>query len=257
MPPKRIEGSIVTGSVSGLKRIGILGGSSDQATVDYYVRLNKAVNHRKGGHNTAELLISSMNFAFSAACVIEGRWDELGVYLAQRAVALEKGGADLLICVSNTLHRTAPVFMADVKIPFLHIVDPTARAIQRQGLKKVGLLGTRPVMAGTHISSRYEKLFGIGVIVPDETDQQVVDRIIFDELCAGVFTDASKARHLEVMADLEKRGAQGVILGCTEIPLLVKQADRPDFPMFDTTGLHVEEAVDFALGAPLLEPGLP
>jgi aspartate racemase len=238
-----------------MKRIGILGGSSDHATVDYYVRLNKAVNRRKGGRNTAELLINSMNFAFSAKCVIEGRWEELGAYLADRAIALEKGGADLLICVSNTLHKTAPVFMAHVSVPFLHIVDPTARAIQRQDLKKVGLLGTKPVMSGTHISSRYEGLFGIETIVPDDQGQELVDRIIFDELCAGVFTEASKARYLAVMADLERRGAEGVILGCTEIPLLVKQEDRPDLPMFDTTGLHVEEAVDFALGAPLLEPG--
>jgi aspartate racemase len=243
----------VTISVSPLKRIGILGGSSDQATVDYYVRLNKAVNRREGGHNTAELLVSSMNFALSAKCVIEGRWDEVGAYLAGRAIALEKGGAELIICVSNTLHKAAPAFMADVNVPFLHIVDPTARAIQRQGLKKVGLLGTKPVMAGTHISSRYEELFGIETIVPDEAGQQLVDKIIFDELCAGVFTEASKARYLAVISDLETRGAEGVILGCTEIPLLVKQEDRSNFPMFDTTGLHVEEAIDFALGAPLLE----
>lgn len=241
-------------SVSASKRIGILGGSSDQATVDYYVRLNKAVNRREGGHNTAELLISSMNFAFSAKCVIEGRWEEVGAYLGDRAAALEQGGADLIICVSNTLHKTAPVFMAGRSVPFLHIVDPTARAIQRQGLKKVGLLGTKPVMAGTHITSRYEDLFGIETVVPDEAGQHEVDQIIFDELCAGIFTEASKARYLDIISDLEKQGAEGVILGCTEIPLLVNQDDRPDFPMFDTTGLHVEEAVDFALGAALLEP---
>ncbi|HEY0800871.1 MAG TPA: amino acid racemase [Steroidobacteraceae bacterium] len=250
----KLEDTIMANPVSALKRIGILGGSSDQATVDYYVRLNKAVNRHRGGHNTAELLINSMNFALSAACVLEGRWDELGAYLAERAIALERGGADLLICVSNTLHRTAPVFMANIKIPLLHIVDPTARAIQHLGLKKVGLLGTKPVMAGTHISARFDELFGIETIVPDEAGQQLVNQIIFDELCAGVFTENSKTRYLEVMADLEKRGAQGVILGCTEIPLLVKQADRPNFPMFDTTALHVEEAVDFALGAPLAKP---
>lgn len=240
--------------VAALRRIGILGGSSDQATVDYYVRLNKAVNRREGGHNTAELLLSSMNFAFSAKCVTEGLWNEVGAYLAERAIALETGGADVLICVSNTLHKAAPAFTAGITIPFLHIVDPTARAIQRQGLKKVGLLGTKPVMAGTHIRSRFEELFGIEIIVPDENGQQLVDRIIFDELCAGIFTDDSKAAYLSVMADLERRGAEGVILGCTEIPLLVSQIDRASFAMFDTTGLHVEEAVDFALGAPLLTP---
>lgn len=241
-------------SVASLKRIGILGGSSDQATVDYYVRLNKAVNRREGGRNTAELLISSMNFALSARGVVEGRWDELGAYLADRAIALENGGADLIICVSNTLHRTAPAFMAGVSIPFLHIVDPTARAIQRRGLKRVGLLGTKPVMSGTHLTARYEEQFGIETIVPSEPAQEVVDQIIFDELCAGIFSEGAKARYLEIIDDLARQGAEGVILGCTEIPLLVKQEDRPDFPMFDTTGLHVEEAVDFALGMPLQEP---
>lgn len=240
--------------ITTLRRIGILGGSSDQATVDYYVRLNKAVNRRSGGHNTAELLISSMNFAFSAKCVTEGRWHELGVYLSERAAALEKGGADLLICVSNTLHKTAPAFAAGVTIPLLHIVDPTARAIQRQGMKKVGLLGTKPVMDGTHITARFEEMFGIETVVPDESGQQLVNQIIFDELCAGIFTEDSKRRYLDVMSELAQRGAEGVILGCTEIPLLISQADRPDFLMFDTTGLHVEEAVDFALGAPLLTP---
>lgn len=239
-------------TVTALKRVGILGGSSDQATVDYYVRLNKAVNIREGGRNTAELLVSSMNFAFSAACVIEERWDEVGAYLADRAMALERAGVDLIICVSNTLHKTAPIFTAGLKTPFLHIVDPTARAIRRQRLTRVGLLGTKPVMAGTHISSRYEGLFGIETIVPDEAGQRLVDTIIFEELCAGIFTAQSKVHYLEVIADLERRGAQGVILGCTEIPLLVDQTDRPDFPMFDTTGLHVDEVIDFALGGPLL-----
>ncbi|MEH3116387.1 MAG: amino acid racemase [Methylorubrum populi] len=243
-------------TVGRLKRIGILGGSSDQATVDYYVRTNKAIKDRLGGFNTAEILLSSMNFAFSAKCVIEGLWDELGAYLADRAVALERGGADLIICVSNTLHKTAPTFMAGVDIPLLHIVDPTARAIRRQGLKKVGLLGTKPVMSGTHVSSRYEALFGIETIAPDVAGQDVVDRVIFDELCAGVFTEASRTAYLDVISGLERRGAEGVILGCTEIPLLLKQEHRPDFPMFDTTELHVENAVDFALGAPLREPGL-
>lgn len=244
----------MTNSVSALKRIGILGGSSDQATVDYYVRLNAAVKRRRGGHHTAELLINSMNFAFSAKCVFENRWDEVGSYLAERADALEKGGAELIICVSNTLHRVAPAFTANLRIPFLHIVDPTARAIQRHKLRKVALLGTRPVMSGTHIRSRFEELFGIETIVPDEASKEFVDRIIFEELCAGVFAEDSRKRFLDLMATLEKQGAEGVILGCTEIPLLVKQENRPDFPMFDTTGLHVEEAIDFSLGAQLLQP---
>ena len=230
-----------------MKRIGILGGSSDQATADYYRRLNKAVNDRLGGWNTAELLISSMNFAFSADCVRNDRWDAVGSYLADRAQALERAGADLLICVSNTLHRVADQFTKGLGIPFLHIVDPTGEAIRRAGLSRVGLLGTKSVMATDFLKRRYADRFGIEILTPPEDDQNVVDRVIFEELCRGVFSPEARATYLDVIDGLRRRGAQGVILGCTEIPLLVRQDDRPSFPMFDTTGLHVEAAVAFAL----------
>jgi aspartate racemase len=230
-----------------MKRIGILGGSSDQATADYYRRLNKAVNDRLGGWNTAELIITSMNFAFSADCVKNERWDAMGAYLADRAAALERGGADLMICVSNTLHRVADRFTAGRSIPLLHIVDPTAAAIRAAGLTRIALLGTKPVMATDHLKRRYTARFGIEIMVPEPPEQTIVDDIIFDELCRGQFTPAAKRAYLEIIDDLGSRGAQGVILGCTEIPLLVGQADRPDLPMFDTTGLHVEAAVEMAL----------
>ena len=230
-----------------MKRIGILGGSSDQATADYYRRLNKGVNDRLGGFNTAELLISSMNFAFSADCVQNDKWDEVGAYLAERAKALEGAGAELLLCVSNTLHRTADIFTAGLSIPFLHIADVTGEAIVAAGLNRVALLGTRMVMSGDHIKRRLAERFGIEVVVPDAADQAELDRIIFDELCKGEFKPEAKAKYLAVMRELAGRGAQGVILGCTEIPLLVNQADAPDLPMFDTTGLHVDAALEMAL----------
>jgi len=226
-----------------MKRIGVLGGSSDQATADYYRRLN----NRLGGWNTAELLISSMNFAFSADCVRNDRWDAVGAYLADRAQALERAGADLLICVSNTLHRVADQFTEGLRIPFLHIVDPTGEAIRRAGLTRVGLLGTKSVMATDFLKRRYADRFGVEIQTPTEDEQDLVDRVIFDELCRGVFSPEAKAAYLGVIDDLQRRGAQGVILGCTEIPLLVRQDDRPSFPMIDTTGLHVEAAVEFAL----------
>ncbi len=232
-----------------MKRIGILGGSSDQATADYYRRLNQAVNERLGGWNTAELIISSMNFGFCAARVRDGRWQELGAYLAERARALEGAGAEILLCVSNTLHRTAPIFTAGLAIPFLHIVDPTARAIRAQGLSRVALLGTKPVMATDFLSRRYAENFGVNTMAPTPEEQDLVDHIIFDELCRGRFTAESKAAYLEIVDRMRGRGAEGVILGCTEIPLLIAQDDRPGMPMFDTTGLHVEAAVDFALGS--------
>ncbi len=236
------------------RRIGMLGGSSDQATADYYSRINRAMNARVGGWNTAEIIISSMNFAFSADCVQNGKWDEVGAYLAERAKALELAGAEVLMCVSNTLHKVAPTFMAGVAIPLLHIVDPTARAIQAKGLKRVGLLGTKAVMAGTHIIERHAGLFGIDAVPPGIEDQDATDRIIFDELCRGIIRPESKLRYLEVVDRLREAGCEGVILGCSEIPLIIGQADRPDFPMFDVTALHVEELVDFALGGALQSP---
>jgi aspartate racemase len=230
-----------------MKRIGILGGSSDQSTAEYYRLLNRAVNERLGGWNTAELLVNSMNFATAERCVRNGLWDEVGAYLAERAVALERAGAELLICVSNTLHRAAPTFTAQLTIPFLHIGDPTGEAIRAAGLTRVALLGTKQVMSGDHLRRHFEERFGLEVMVPTEAEQVDVDRVIFDELCRGVFDAGSKARYLAVIDRLRGEGAEGVILGCTEIPLLVSQEDRPGFPMFNTTALHVDAAVDMAL----------
>jgi aspartate racemase len=232
----------------GMKVIGILGGSSDQATAEYYRLLNQAVRARLGGWNTAEVVINSLNFALAESWVRNGRWEEAGASLAARAASLERAGADLLICVSNTLHKVADVFTAGLGIPFLHIVDPTAESIRAAGLRRVGLLGTRTAMAAdSHLSRRYAERHGIEIVVPDAAAQEAVDRIIFDELCNGAFLPASRAVYLEIIERLRARGAEGVILGCTEIPLLVTQEDRPDLPVFDTAALHAEAAVALAL----------
>jgi aspartate racemase len=233
--------------VAKMKRIGILGGSSDQATADYYRRLNKTINERFGGWNTAELIISSMNFAFSREAIMQGRWNDIANYLSDRALALENAGAELLICVSNTLHKVADTFTRHLSIPFLHIVDPTAHAILDRGLKRVALLGTKTTMATDHLKQRYTDHFGIEIIVPKPIEQESVDRIIFEELCRGQFTRVSKAECLDLIDKLHARGASGVILGCTEIPLLITQKDRPKLPLFDTTGLHVSAALAMAL----------
>lgn len=230
-----------------MKRIGILGGSSDQATAEYYRRLNAAVNARLGGWNTAELLISSMNFALAEAWVRSEDWIAAARYLTERAEALERAGADLVLCVSNTLHRVADEFTARLRVPFLHIVDPTAAAIRAAGLRRVGLLGTKPVMSTDYIKRRYAERFGVEVLVPSAAEQDALDRIIFDELCRGRFPAESKARYLANVDALVAAGASGVILGCTEIPLLIGQHDRPGVPMFDTVALHVEAAVALAL----------
>lgn len=230
-----------------VKRIGILGGSSDQATAEYYRRLNQAVNRRLGGWNTAELLISSMNFALAERWVRGGDWDAAARDLAERAAGLERAGAELLICASNSLHRVADAFTARLTIPFLHIVDPTADAIRASGLGRVGLLGTKPAMAADYLKRRFAERFGIEILVPPEGEQEAVDRIIFDELCRGRFLPESKARYLAIVDGLAATGAGGVILGCTEIPLLISQRDRPNLPLFDTAELHVAAAVNAAL----------
>ena len=198
-----------------MKRIGILGGSSDQATAEYYKRLNHEVNRRLGGWNTAEVLISSMNFALAEAWVRAGDWDAAAHYLGDRAAALERAGADLLLCVSNTLHRDADTWTAGLRIPFLHIVDPTAAAIRAAGVTRVGLLGTKPVMATEYLKRRYAERFGIEVLVPAAANQDYVDRIIFDELCRGHFRPEAKERYLEIIDDLRARGAVWVILCCS------------------------------------------
>lgn len=244
-----VEPAIDSGRAPGkrLRMVGILGGSSDQATADYYRRLNQAVQERLGGWNTAEVIINSMNFALAERWVRNDRWDEAAADLAVRARGLEAAGAQLLICVSNTLHRRAGIFTAGLGIPFLHIVDPTARAIRTAGLARVGLLGTRPVMATDYLQRRYRESFGIEILVPDDAGQDAVDRIISDELCRGRFLAESRARHLAIVDQLRARGAEGIILGCTEIPLLIGQGDRPDVPMFDTAALHVNAVVDWAI----------
>jgi aspartate racemase len=230
-----------------MKRIGILGGSSDQSTAHYYKRLNQVTNDRHGGFHTAELLINSMDFALAERWVRHGEWQRAAEYLSGRARALEAAGAELLLCVSNTLHRVAEQFTAGLSIPFLHIVDPTATAIRAAGLTRVGLLGTKPVMATDYLKRRYLERFDVTIVVPDPASQDEVDRIIFDELCRGRFLPESKARYLACVDALAAEGTEALILGCTEIPLLIGPSDRPGIRMFDTVELHVAAAVEQAL----------
>jgi aspartate racemase len=237
----------MTGTLPHMKTIGVLGGMSNQATAEYYRLINEAVNAKLGGWNTADVIISSVNFAYIEHFVRAEAWDEAGKYLADKAQALERAGADLLICVSNTMHRVSETFTGGLTIPFLHIADPTGEAIRAAGLTRVGLLGTKPVMSASYLKDYYGQRFDIEILVPSEKEQVLVDRIIWDELVRRDLRSESKATYLGVIDRLQDRGAQGVILGCTEIFLLVSQADRPGFPMFDTTALHVARAVGMAL----------
>lgn len=229
-----------------LRTIGVLGGMSNQATAEYYRLINEAVNSRLGGWNTAELIITSVNFAHIERFVRKDEWREAGEYLAAKAQGLERAGAELLVCVSNTMHRVSDAFTAGLRIPFLHIADPTGQAIRDAGLKRVAILGTRPVMATSYLKNRYAESFGIEVIAPEEGEQAEIDRIIFNELVKRELRPESKGSYLRIIDRLRERGADGVILGCTEIFLLISQDDRPTIPMFDTTALHVARLTEMA-----------
>ena len=230
-----------------MKTIGILGGMSDQATAEYYRRINRAVNARLGGWDIAEMVIQSVNFGNIEHYVRNDLWDEAAAYLRVKAQGAERAGADVLICVSNTLHRVADTIKANIGIPFIHIADPTGAAICAAGLKKISLLGTRPVMSASYLQDHYRQHHGVDIVTPNEEEQHRIDRIIFDELCRGIIEPESKAFYLATCERLKLAGAQGVILGCTEICLMMSQQDLPDHPVFDTTALHVAAAVAFAL----------
>lgn len=229
------------------KTIGILGGSSNEATVEYYQGLNARLNAAYGGWDNAEIVIVSVNFGNIEALLREGRWDELAAYLADKIDRLEAAGVDLIACVSNTLHRAVAPIMDKRATPFLHIADPTGAAIRAAGLKRVGLLGTGATMRSPLFAERFRVRFGFETIMPDEADMDIVDRIIFDELVRRRLLPESKAEYLRVVDALKARGAEGVILGCTEIFLLIGQQDLPGFPVFDTAALHVAAIADLVL----------
>ncbi|MDT0593509.1 aspartate/glutamate racemase family protein [Glaciecola petra] len=230
------------------KTIGILGGMSNRATVEYYDAINNLVNQELGAWDIAETLIIGCNFGNIEYFVRQNRWQEAEQYLIAKAIAAEKGGADILICMSNTMHKVLNRIEQHLSIPFLHIATPTAREIKKFGLQKVALLGTKPIMSEAYMREKYEA-FGIEVIVPSEQEQHDVDTIIFDELVKNVITTGSKQRYIQICENLRTRGSQGIILGCTEIFLLIQQSDFNDLPLFNTTELHVKAVVESALSS--------
>lgn len=229
------------------KTIGILGGMSNQATGEYYRMLNEQLNQHLGGWDNGEIIIASVNFGNIQSFVREDRWDEAAAYLEDKILRLEAARVDVIACVSNTMHRVVEPAMVGRPTPFIHIADPTGEAIRKAGIGRVALLGTMPVMQSEALHKRYREKFGVEVIVPNQIDQEIVDRIIFDELVRGDLRPESKAEYLRVVEALRAEGSEGVILGCTEIFLLINQSDFPAFPVFDTTALHIQAIVDFAL----------
>jgi aspartate racemase len=230
-----------------MQTIGLLGGMSAEATAEYYRLINAGVNRERGGWAAAELLICSVNFAQIEAFIRGERWAEAAEYLVGKAQQLQRGGADFIVMATNTMHRVAPQIEAAVQIPLVHIVDVTAVAIRAQNLSQVGVLGTKPVMEADFYRKRFQEQ-GIQVIMPNSEQRQIVDQIIFDQLVRRLITSESRQLYLDIMQDLIEQGAEGIVLGCTEIALLVGPKDFPTAPLFDTTALHCQAAVRLALG---------
>ncbi|WP_421279267.1 aspartate/glutamate racemase family protein [Aeromonas veronii] len=231
-----------------MKCIGLLGGMSWESTVSYYQALNRGVRAQLGGLHSARVLLNSVDFAVIERLQHAGDWPATARLLAAEARKLQDGGADFLLIGTNTMHKVAPEIEAAIDIPLLHIADATATKLRADGITRVGLLGTRFTMEQDFYKGRLQERFGLAVLVPDEAGRERVHRIIYDELCLGEIRESSRAEYLAIIAGLAAAGAEAVILGCTEIALLVGDA-RAAVPLYDTTAIHAEAAVALALAS--------
>ena len=217
-----------------------------ESSAEYYRLVNEATRERLGGLHSADCVLRSVDFATVERVQRAGRWEEAGALLAAEAAGLVGGGAELLVLCTNTMHKVADAITAAIEIPFVHIADTTADAVRAQGLHTVGLLATAYTMEQDFYVGRLREAHGLEVIIPDAEDRGIVHSVIYDELCVGVVNDASRTEYQRIMRALVDRGAQAILLGCTEIDLLVGPSDAP-VPVFDTTRLHAERAVELAL----------
>lgn len=234
-----------------MKTIGMIGGLSWESSLEYYRIVNQEVKARLGGLHSAQTLMYSFDFAEIERLQHQGQWDQATALMVDAAQRLERGGADFIIICSNTMHRMAAEVQAAVNIPLLHIADATAEKIKAQGLTTVGLLGTRYTMEQDFYKGRLIDRFDLKVITPDAADRDIVNRVIYDELCLGDIRAESKAEYVRIINALIAEGAEAIILGCTEITLLIKQDDCP-VPAFDTTYIHALAAVEAALNPSLI-----
>lgn len=230
-----------------MKTIGLIGGMSWESTVIYYRLINEGVKLRLGGHHSAKLLLNSVDFEEIKHLQHDNRWEECAAILAEAAKSLADGGAECIVLCTNTMHKIAYSLQQATTLPFLHIADPTGRAINAAGLRRIGLLGTRFTMEQEFYAGYLHDRFGIEVLTPDAADRDTVHRVIYDELTLGKTLNASRDEYLRIVERLVRRGAQGIILGCTEIAMLIQSA-MLTVPCFDTTQLHAAGAVEFALG---------
>jgi aspartate racemase len=229
-----------------VRRIGLLGGMSAESSAVYYRLVNEAVRERLGGLHSADCVLRSVDFADVERLQRTGDWDTAGRLLAEEAVTLQRAGCELIVICTNTMHKVADVVQAALAVPLVHIADATADAVRAAGLRRVGLLATAYTMEQDFYVGRLREAHGLDVLVPEADDRALVHAVIYDELCRGVVRDASRHAYREVIARLADRGAEAVLLGCTEIDLLIGPADSP-LPVFDTTALHARRAVELAL----------
>jgi len=236
-----------------MKTIGLLGGMSWESTVTYYTLINQGVRQALGGLHSAEIILYSVEFDTIEQLQHQGKWEEAATLLAQAAKKIEGAGADILLICTNTMHKVAPAIEQTISIPLLHIADATAEVIKKQKMNCVGLLGTRFTMEDDFYKGRLQQKYGIKVCIPKEQDRALVHRIIYEELCCGIINDQSRKKFAEIIASLSKNGAEAVILGCTEIALLIRQV-HTSVPLLDTTDIHAAGAVHFALADEISEP---
>jgi aspartate racemase len=231
-----------------MQTIGLIGGMSWESSIEYYRIINETVRERLGGLHSAQSLMYSVDFATIEALQHAGRWDEAATILAEAAQRLEAGGADMIVLCTNTMHKLADAITAHCGLPLLHIADATAERIRAAGFQRVGLLGTQFTMEERFYRGRLEDRYALTVIVPEAPERAMIHRVIYDELCQGLIRPESRAAYVEAMGQLVARGAECIILGCTEITLLVQAGDSA-VPLFDTTRIHAVAAVERALAA--------
>jgi aspartate racemase len=230
-----------------MKTIGLIGGMSWESSVEYYRIINQEVSRRLGGLHSAKIMMYSVDFGEIEGLMREGRWEEIGDHVAKIAKTIEGAGADVILLCTNTVHKVASWIESATRVPFIHIADAAGEEISRKALKKVGLLGTRYTMEEDFYKNRLTEKFGLSVLIPPDEKRGIVNEVIFNELCQGIIKKSSTDQFKEVIKELVARGAEGIILGCTEIPLLIKNGDCP-VDLFDTTSIHALRAVDYALG---------
>lgn len=230
-----------------MKTIGLLGGMSWESTALYYQHLNKAVQQRLGGLNSAQIILNSVNFAEIEQLQKQGDWVQAAKVLKQEAQKLQRAEVDAVVLCTNTMHLVSPEIQQAMSVPLLHIADATAKHILAQDIQRIALLGTAFTMEQDFYKARLID-HGLEVLIPEAQDRATIHRTIYDELCLGQVNASSKQAFLKIIEGLKQQGAQGIILGCTEIVMLLPEAEACDLPLFDTTAIHVQAAVEFMLG---------